>query len=175
MKKTFLIGNIIVSAFSSAALGIILFIANKGLDELKLISFDDYYFILSIFYSYILFSFIVSLAREISKDAEDLIGDKVLHSKTIPIILGLKVTRQIVAVLMILTLSVLIPISLIEFFNYRFLHGFFVLLVLAMPVVFIIFKILNAENSYDFGKISLYIKVLMFLSILILLFYVFSR
>jgi len=50
------------------------------------------------------FAFVMNLAREIIKDMEDVEGDKKLHSKTVPIVLGIPKTKWIAGVFLFATI-----------------------------------------------------------------------
>ena len=175
LKKTLLWGNVLVSAFSASVLGIILFIEKEGLAELAIAAKEDFYFIFLLLITFIVFSFIVSLSREIVKDIEDMEGDNIIRAKTLPLIRGIEFSKKIVQFLLILTMILLFLISLSEFYHHNYFKTFLILILLLMPCITIIYKLNISVIQKDFYFISQYLKLLMFSSVLILLFYVFSR
>ena len=55
-----------------------------------------------------LFAFLLNLIREIIKDAEDFEGDQAYGKKTVPVVWGMRATRWITAVLLLITILLLI-------------------------------------------------------------------
>jgi 4-hydroxybenzoate polyprenyltransferase len=129
LKKVALIGNLIVSVFISFVI-LIVFLFEKGSSKSTSIwgAIDSIFSSISLFYFlsfYIIFSFLLTLIREIIKDMEDIKGDKALKMKTLPIILGRKRSKSIALVLVGILMSVLIIWSIdsiqmnsIYFFKY---------------------------------------------------------
>ena len=99
LKKLPLIGNVVIAALASFIPIILLFSTKQCL---TLISDNK---ITILIYLYAIFPFSIIIPREISLDMEDIEGDKVGHCKTIPILIGIKKTKQIINLMIRLGMS----------------------------------------------------------------------
>lgn len=114
---------------------------------------------------YIIFAFIITLIREIVKDVEDIKGDTVQNCKTIPLVWGIEVAKNIVYALHILMFLFLFIITIYFFEQHKILTVYLILFVF-MPLLWNLKNIYNAQNSADFHKISSLIKWITLLGIL---------
>ncbi|WP_298519907.1 UbiA family prenyltransferase [uncultured Methanobrevibacter sp.] len=102
------------------------------------------------------FAFVMTTAREIVKDIEDIEGDKIEGAKTLPILIGEKIPAMI-AVCLIIIDSALCP--LLYYYN---IFGILYLVVIAIAVLlflysaFLIFKSQDRETA---KKVSKYLKI----------------
>jgi geranylgeranylglycerol-phosphate geranylgeranyltransferase len=96
------------------------------------------------------------MAREITKDIEDLEGDKAEGAKTFPILYGNKKSSYLTAFLMILA-SILSPILyFINIFNIYYL----IILLIAIIIFFYgAYNILKDQSPETSGKVSKFIKI----------------
>ena len=123
---------------------------------------------------YGLFSFFITFIREIIKDIEDIDGDYNMNMKTLPILLGIKRTRNIV-----LFISFLFTIGLVlilkELFSQK-LYSFAVysLICVCIPFLYFIYILWAAESKKEFTYLSKLLKTIMFFGILSMLFFKFS-
>lgn len=90
LKKQFLIGNLSISLLIS---GLVIFIF-PYIELEKLNVLKSHHFIHLLFLS--ILAFLLNLSREIIKDIEDRKGDKAYLCKTLPIVLGVNRTKQII-------------------------------------------------------------------------------
>jgi 4-hydroxybenzoate polyprenyltransferase len=158
-KRMFLLGNLLIAALSAYVI-IILKFFDKGIPT---------YLILS----YACFAFGITLIREIIKDAEDLRGDTKFNCRTLPIVLGIRKTKQILIYLTVTFAAttfahIFIGNSLITF---RHEYGgiayiFYMLLFVLAPLLFIIYQIRVADTKSDFSRLSLFCKLIMLSGIL---------
>jgi 4-hydroxybenzoate polyprenyltransferase len=122
---------------------------------------------------YIGFSFLGTLIREIIKDLEDINGDYNLNYKTLPIILGVKRTRNITIVL-----SVIFLLGLMLFTAY-YVHTeyYFVSLMLALIVlsaIYFIYRLWSAKTKKHFHYLSNLMKLILFFGILSMILFTFA-
>jgi 4-hydroxybenzoate polyprenyltransferase len=115
---------------------------------------------------YALFAFFMTLIREIIKDMEDLKGDNSFGCKTLPIIWGIRKTKVLIYVLMMIFIAVVI--SLNRLFVGLPMNYFLVLLFIPMGFLFV--KLLRADTVKDFDFLSQMCKVIMLLGILTMVF-----
>jgi 4-hydroxybenzoate polyprenyltransferase len=106
------------------------------------------------------FAFLTTLIREISKDVQDIDGDKRFGCHTLPIVLGIKATRFILVFLEIVT------IAAVAWFHYILNHSGYVILsfILLLPLILLIisvFSTMKASDRAGFSRLSLIIKLVM--------------
>lgn len=102
------------------------------------------------------FAFVMTTAREIVKDIEDIEGDKADGARTLPILIGEKKPAILAAILIIID-SALCPIL---YFNHIF--GILYLIVIAVAVIIFIYcaiSILKSQEKSTASKVSKYLKI----------------
>lgn len=102
------------------------------------------------------FAFVMTTAREIVKDIEDIEGDKIDGAKTLPILIGTKIPALISAILIIVD-SALCPI--LYFYD---IFGFYYLIVIVIAVISFLysaFLILKSQDRVTASKVSKYLKI----------------
>ncbi len=147
LKRMPFIGNFIVAVLTAATLMTLS------------IYFRDKSLILT---TYAVFAFGINLIREIIKDIEDVQGDASFGSKSLPIILGVRTTKQIVMVFTILFICSLV-LFLIEIQN-TLLTTYFI--VLFIPFSHFTFLLAKADKKKDFTLLSKYCKWIILAGIL---------
>ncbi|MDR2967078.1 MAG: UbiA family prenyltransferase [Methanobacteriaceae archaeon] len=147
LKKIALIGNIVVSFLTGLCFifaGVII-----GLDTS---SFGIIY--TSLYLGF--FAILMTMAREITKDMEDIEGDKLEGAKTFPIIYGNKVSSIVTGFLMVIAI-VLSPILYLNgIFNIYFL---IVLLLAIATFLYGVYKILKDQRPENCKNVSKLIKI----------------
>jgi 4-hydroxybenzoate polyprenyltransferase len=163
LKKIGLIGNLLVAFLASYQL--------MGLLICDLPIGDQVFWDSTIF-QYILFlfgsSFLIMLSREIVKDIEDQQGDKQMHYKTLPIVVGQKASKVLVGVLILSTLFYFISfIAQNEIGSWiSYIVVFFILLVLLVAF----FSIVKSNVKKDFTEVSTLLKISIGLAAALLIF-----
>ncbi len=109
-------------------------------------------------------AFLFTVIREIIKDMEDVVGDEKFNAKTLPIIIGLKKTKNIVAFLMLI---LLIVINMPYFVG---IYGIYYLVVveitIGIPIVLMIFYLIKSSNNEKYSYLSKLLKVGIFFGLL---------
>ena len=167
-KNKVLIGNIIV-AFFTAGVSYILFFAEKdSISSLHLVDSESAYYLKYIILSFCGFSFFANLAREIVKDIEDLEGDQIVKSKTLPIVFGTKIARWIIGFI-----SLVLLIAYFLFLNFipdpLSLRNEIILGIIALLTLHIIITLWKCKEKKDFSLLSTLYKALMFLGLILLI------
>ncbi|WP_457618334.1 geranylgeranylglycerol-phosphate geranylgeranyltransferase [Lutibacter sp.] len=168
LKLRPLVGNIVVSFLVACSI-------------ITLVVFDIYYsiqtktqqLISNVLLMLSLFAFFLTIIREIIKDIEDINGDYNLNMRTLPILIGKKRTKKIALILCIIPISLLLYIIL----NYATIYQFTVLYLLLftfIPLFYVALKLFSANSMKDYKKISLILKIIMFLGINSLIFFSFN-
>jgi 4-hydroxybenzoate polyprenyltransferase len=118
--------------------------------------------------TFAIFAFLVSLMREIVKDAQDMEGDARFGCRTLPIVLGIPMTRLIVNLLELITIGgiawfqLMLKNSVFSLMAYLLLPTQ-VLLVVALAMT------VTAKSRVTFGRLSLLFKLIMLTGMLSLL------
>jgi 4-hydroxybenzoate polyprenyltransferase len=111
---------------------------------------------------YAVFAFFMTLVREIVKDMEDLKGDNTFGCRTLPIVWGLRRTKQVIYVIIVIFSTVVLLIN--DF--YVQLPVWYFVLFLFLPLLFLVLRLYRADTTRDFGWLSTFSKVIMLLGIL---------
>jgi len=175
-KKTAFWGNFVVSLLSAMVVLIVWLFeffalrANpinyaEAMKQLGLISI--------VVLAYSVFAFLVSLIREIVKDAEDIEGDKIAGFKTIAVASGTKKSKQIALTVTILTIVLLAGCQYWLFGTKLMLVFWYLLVAVQISLFYFAYNIMKAKIKEDFHSLSNMAKVIMVAGILSMqLFYI---
>jgi len=152
-KKVTVIGNLIVSLLTALMIYIpVLF------DENAMASSEISMIVL--FYS--LFAFMISFARELIKDCEDIKGDMSSGYNTLPITIGATVTRKITALTLLILLGL---ISYIQVYSHQWeniITFLYVSLFIQIPLIVVSARLLLiASDSQTNSQDSNLLKIVM--------------
>lgn len=147
LKRLPFIGNFTVALLTgfSIAILLLLYTTNAGLIIV-----------------YAVFSFFMTLIREIIKDMEDLKGDNTYGCKTLPIVWGIRKTKF---VLYTITFVFSVSVAIINYVYVKLPMIYFVML-LFVPLAWLTARLVRADTKKDFGWLSSFCKVIMLLGIL---------
>lgn len=161
LKDLLVLGNLIIASLS--------FITIYAVHRL----FDGVDVILLLHFA--LMAGLLILTREIIKDAEDMEGDKLESSKTLPIAIGLNYTNLIVYVGLLFAISFLV-ISL--FYQRQYLQSniqivyyIYCALFMVIPLYKIAIDVRFAKTVTDYSTLSKMVKYVLFTGILSILFF----
>lgn len=102
------------------------------------------------------FAFVMTTARELVKDIEDMEGDKAEGAKTLPILYGAKITAVLACILII------VDCALCPLLYYNNIFGFYYLIVIAIAVILFIYSailIIRNQDRNTAAKVSKYLKI----------------
>ncbi|NQX85598.1 MAG: geranylgeranylglycerol-phosphate geranylgeranyltransferase [Flavobacteriaceae bacterium] len=170
LKRTFLIGNIVISALVGLSILII------GLFELLPAITDSnqptQIMFFKILWDYAVFAFMINLVRELIKDIEDIDGDYNQDMKTLPIIIGRE--RAIKTVFVIS----LIPLFAVTYYVVTYLYKqqiaiiYFLACIIA-PLLYVTINLFSATTKKELAHLSNILKLILFFGVLSLLLYPF--
>lgn len=167
LKQMPVIGNLVVAlllSFSVLIAGIF--------DLYPIINLQNQAFLANLFsilFDFATFAFMINILREIVKDLEDYEGDYNQGMRTLPILLGIKKTSQLVFALSIIPL-----ISLLYYTNTYFVaHNLWLITIYTFifvlaPLLYFMITIWNAKTKKDFHQISSLLKIILFFGIIAL-------
>lgn len=175
-KRQFLIGNLIVSLMTAMVpLIVVLFelpLLNVAYKDVMLAANANFN---SLFYwvaAFSLFAFLLTLMREIIKDAEDFEGDSSYGMKTLPIIAGTRWTKGVLVSLVLVSVGLILALFLQHIFfsagreNPDYLSLVYILAFLVLPFFVLLTLTLVADSKKDYKRISLVVKLIMLFGIL---------
>jgi 4-hydroxybenzoate polyprenyltransferase len=111
--------------------------------------------------NYAILAVMITLIREIIKDAEDVQGDDVEGMQTLPIVLGMSKTNSIIAVLAFISSGAIVYYCFTHLLdnNLFYLMGYLGLFVIA-PLIFIAIRVLQAKSKEDYTQLSKWVKII---------------
>ncbi len=163
LKKRPIIGNIVVSLLISLSILIVGFF-----DIIPAISEQngvDQYLAFKGLIDYAIFAFMFNLLREMIKDVEDIEGDKILNMKTLPILIGVHKTKNVIFGLSFIPLIVVTYYSYANFAKLPIVLAY-MLIVVQLPFLHFMTKLLYAENKKQYRYLSRLLKLIMLLGML---------
>ncbi len=171
-KKMLLSGNVIISLLTAWVVLVIGFIAHyKMAMNIQVFGLVNASKLLRFTFLYAGFAFIICLIREVVKDIEDMSGDVKYGSRTMPIVWGVHVSKVFAGT----WLAVLIAALLIVFAYVLQLKWFvaagYCFVFIIVPLLLILRKLVRAETTEDFHKLSNWIKFVMFTGIISMVFF----
>lgn len=110
---------------------------------------------------YALFAMAITLVREIIKDMEDWKGDTSFGCRTLPIVWGIRKTKLLLYVLMMLFTLLVLLLNKI----YSGLPIYYFLFFLFLPMGYLMVRLRRADTIRDFKKLSSICKLIMLLGI----------
>lgn len=166
-KKWGVYGNVLVS-FCIACIPFLLIVAEGELISSLENKFADVYRKLTLLLlCFAALMFLFNLVREIVKDLQDMAGDVLVESKSIPITLGVKGSK--ISVVLILALSTSVQWCLFYFLGNSF-SIFSYSIVITLLVALSVLIILKSTTSMGYAKASLMLKILMIVGLFELIF-----
>lgn len=115
---------------------------------------------------YALFAFFMTLIREIVKDMEDLKGDNTFGCKTLPIVWGIRKTKWIIYILLVVLGASVVLLN--ELYTQLPLSYF--LIFLYIPLGLLLIRLINADTRKDFYWLSQWCKIIMLLGVVSMVF-----
>ncbi len=167
LKAMGLPGNSLIAFMS----GSVIYIASRGIHEIHSAYFAEYAFL----------AFLLTMARELMKDAEDIEGDKEQGYETFPILHGTRKTNilsnVILALIVIFLVTAAYLLSIEPFLNvkspieiHHFLFPTFLLMGLVPMILKSMWMIGKANNKRDYKKISKWLKLTILVGLISVLF-----
>ena len=136
LKRLALWGNITISLLTGISIYYISFLSSNNVKTVII---------------YAVFAFMISLIREIIKDMEDMKGDELYGCKTLPIVWGVKNTKNFILGISIIFISIM-GFLFVERLNNVLMLYFGLAL---FPVfVFLLIKLYKAETEKDYHNLS---------------------
>lgn len=165
LKAVPLLGNLVIALLT------VLFISLPFISEAKALHVMSVHYpaqlapVVIAFILLNLFAFLLTLIREIVKDAEDILGDRGAGYKTFPVVYGVGRTRQLLLVLSSIYILLIIYMFMTEFYMHVLMRSSAFLL-LVIPSLYLFAIIRGARTSSAMRMVSYRIKWIMLMGIL---------
>ena len=173
LKRIAVIGNLVI-AFLTALTIFIVFVfeiknTNTAFNLVEAISnfFISISITISIFI-YIIFAFFMTFIREVINDIEDVKGDYALQMKTLPILIGVKRTKNIALLIASLVFVFILFILKEELLQLPILLWYTILFII-LPFTWFLYKLYNSKTKKEFHLLSNLLKIIMFFGVLSML------
>ncbi len=167
-KKQFLIGNLVVAVFAGMApLMIVLFELFPLMITYKETMSNyqtNFNIILFWGFGYSFFAFMTNLTREIIKDIEDFEGDNAYGINSLPIVIGINASKTVIISLIVITLISIFYVY--HFFLKDNITLIYFIVFFGLTNLFLIYKIIKANDKKDYHFASILSKIIMVLGIL---------
>lgn len=170
LKKKLLSGNIVISLLTAWVILVVGWCETHNLIAYRM-NGQVTGKVLRITFLYSGFAFIISLIREVTKDMEDIDGDRKFGCRTMPISWGIHASKIFVAVWMVVLIAAL---CIVQFYVLQFkwwLSAAYCILFIIIPLFIILKKLFAANTSEEFHTLSSNIKMVMFSGILSMIFF----
>ncbi|WP_282124036.1 geranylgeranylglycerol-phosphate geranylgeranyltransferase [Algibacter mikhailovii] len=168
LKRTFLIGNLLISVLVGMSILIVgifdlLPVMTASNRSMQMVFFK-------VVFDYACFAFFINLLREISKDIEDIDGDYKAGMNTLPIVIGRERAKNVLTFLNFIPLVGIVFYLISNLYKEIIVVCYFLVLVIG-PLLYISIKTYHAITKKDFHQISNIYKLVMLFGILSLLLY----
>lgn len=161
LKKVLIIGNVLVSILVAYSVLILMFFETNIL----ILHNDNSQNLGYVIWVLTIFAFGINLLREIVKDAEDSIGDKVIGAESIPIRFGKRITHLILKGIAIVLMAVIVIICLV-IYREQPLLVFYLVFAVVLALLLFVFQLNKVKKIADYSKLSALLKIIMLVGIL---------
>ena len=170
LKKTLLVGNILIALLTSWTIWVI-FLSRFSWSDLFVHPSEAQQKFSRIVVLYAGFSFVITLIREVVKDMEDRIGDAKAGCRTLPIVWGFPTAKVYTGVWTVVLIGSLMLVHIYVLPFGWWLASLYALSTLIVPLVFFLSKLISADQPANFTELSRILKWVMLSGILSLIFF----
>jgi 4-hydroxybenzoate polyprenyltransferase len=174
-KRQFLVGNLIVSVFTAVVPFVVVIfevpLLNKTYGEIMIAGGMNFNNLIAWVGGFAFFAFLSTLIREIIKDVEDFEGDAAFGRNTLPIVLGIRMTKILVILLIVFMIFSLVYVYAVYLLRkpggeIDLLSLLWFGLMLVLPFLYLIFRLIAARDKSEYHFCSNLTKLIMLAGIL---------
>lgn len=176
LKKYFLIGNIVVAALAAFVFVFVVLYEYKFFYNTYIIG-NEYFFgkVMQQLRGYAFFAFLISLIREIVKDAEDKEGDRAAGMRTLPIVLSVRLTNLVIGLLILTLMALLGWVQYQYYLNGDMKQFWYILLFIQLTLSTNLITLFSTSTQADYHNLSVFMKLVILFGVLTMpLFYYFE-
>lgn len=174
LKKALILGNLavaIASAFTMPAAWLFDLLPLSGWDSIGFSAGNDYSGISVIVTIYCFFAFLISFAREIIKDIEDMEGDSRYGCRSLPVVYGVPVAKGVVVSGFGLTFFLLIWWQISLYSSGRPDIAAYLTIAVDLPLLWLSVYVMRMRSKGQYHNAGLMAKVIMVTGILSMLWF----
>ncbi len=146
LKKIAFVGNLVIGILTGVSIALVGILFPSNMESIAVFAF---------------FAGAISIIREIIKDIEDQVGDKKFGYKTLPVVLGIRKTKNLLSVLIIL-----FSLSYIVMSYLQFRSSWMIFAIVLVPFLLVLMvRLYRADTKQDFVWLSGYCKIIMLVGI----------
>lgn len=167
-KKKLLSGNILISMLTGWTVLVVYFFANNymgGVFSMQA-SVTAAHKLLRLALLYTSFAFIITLIREVVKDAEDMEGDRKYGCRTMPIVWGVEFSKVFVSIWMIILLALLLIVLFYILQFAMWIPAAYIVVLIILPAAYALYRLMKSSTTDDFARLSSWIKAVIVTGIL---------
>ena len=173
LKRIAVIGNLVIAFLTALTIFIVFVFEIKNTNAASNLveAISNFFISISITISifiYIIFAFFMTFIREVIKDIEDVKGDYALQMKTLPILIGVKRTKNIALLIASLVFVFILFILKEELLQLPILLWYTILFII-LPFTWFLYKLYNSKTKKEFHLLSNLLKIIMFFGVLSML------
>ncbi len=170
-KAQMLVGNIVVSFLSAFIIPVVALYERELFQPSNANVNAAAYTIFILVFFYFMFAFLISLARELVKDMEDLKGDAEFGCKTLHVIIGIKPTKVVVSVIIGFIICFLLYLQFRQASSGDYISVLHLFTTLEVPLCITLYLLNRADSQKQFSLVSGVIKIVMLMGILTMLYF----
>lgn len=149
LKGEMLQGNLLIALMA----GMVVYVASRGVFNVHNTYFAEY----------ATMAFLITMARELIKDIEDMEGDAAQEHETFPIIKGIRATKILTSVFLLIT----VLISILLFFqSSEIIFKFIIIIFIVVPIFYYGYLLYHANEKKHYKNLSHWLKLTMFLGLI---------
>ena len=154
LKRSFVWGNVAVSCMSAGT------IAMAWLVEMQYshVPTQALHIITGIVTAISIFAFLLSLMREIVKDAEDIEGDSLIHCRSLPLTKGIPFTKGVLMVIISITMLMLMVVQYYLVIYSLLVAAIWLFAAVEIPLIYTTILLAKAKQKSDYHYVSTLIK-----------------
>jgi len=152
-KRSPLMGNVLMALLTSFIPLVLFFFAKDCIETLNNEK------IVVLIYLYAILPFLIIIPRELSLDISDIQGDKADGCKTLPIVIGVKKSKIIVAALLLLIIILSIPVAI----KYQYLA--ISMAIIDVLLLIYLYKLRTTETRIEYIKIGRFLWFIMIIGL----------
>ena len=165
-KKTFLIGNLVVGVLTAMVPLTVALFEPQIYGQVS----STFGFVVA----YSIFALVITLAREIIKDIEDVPGDLEMNCKTLPIVWGVPVSKTIVSIILALIMVLIAYVQKGQLQSGDLISFWYFCLAIQLPIFGVIVTTILAKEKAQYHRASRLTKIAMLGGVLSMLVFYYS-
>ncbi len=159
IKPTPLAGNALVAIYCAGVPFLLIVAERRALLQLWEEAPQSGIYLVGIVFVYALFAALATVLRELVKDMQDVVGDRHIGRRTLPVWLGMERSRGLALFLVFLCLTALILPIWWDWPAFQTLRVLFFIAGLGLALVYIAWGIVRARQQHDYGRLSSQLKL----------------